>query len=66
MYRAQPVTREQLPRAYAVVERLTAKMGIPMPKMYVIPAESRMLLPQAAIRACIGGCDRRHPEPVKR
>jgi heat shock protein HtpX len=40
MYRAQPVTREQLPRAYAVVERLTAKMGIPMPKMYVIPAES--------------------------
>jgi heat shock protein HtpX len=40
MYRAQPVTREQLPRAYAVVERLTAKMGIPMPKMYVIPMES--------------------------
>src|SRR5215467_12775961 len=40
MYRAQPVTREQLPRAYAVVERLTAKMGIPMPKMYVIPTES--------------------------
>jgi len=23
MYRAQPVTREQLPRAYAAVERLT-------------------------------------------
>src|SRR5215831_18966678 len=40
MYRAQPVTREQLPRAYAVVERLTAKMGIPMPTMYVIPTES--------------------------
>ena len=40
MYRAQPVTREQLPRAYAVVERLTQKMGIPMPKMYVIPIES--------------------------
>jgi heat shock protein HtpX len=40
MYRAQPVTREQLPRAYAVVERLTAKMSIPMPKMYVIPMES--------------------------
>jgi len=40
MYRAQPVTREQLPRAYAVVERLTAKMGIPMPKMYVIPTDS--------------------------
>jgi heat shock protein HtpX len=40
MYRAQPVTREQLPRAYDVVERLTQKMGIPMPKMYVIPTES--------------------------
>ena len=40
MYRAQPVTREQLPRAYQVVERLTQKMGIPMPKMYVIPTES--------------------------
>src|ERR1700745_1605257 len=40
MYRAQPVTREQLPRAYQVVERLTQKMGIPMPKMYLIPTES--------------------------
>jgi heat shock protein HtpX len=40
MYRAQPVTREQLPRAYAAVERLTQKMGIPMPKIYVIPNES--------------------------
>jgi heat shock protein HtpX len=40
MYRAQPVTREQLPRAYEVVERLTAKQGLPMPKIYVIPTES--------------------------
>lgn len=40
MYRAQPVTREQLPRAYQVVERLTQRMGIPMPKMYVIPTDS--------------------------
>src|SRR5208283_3853195 len=40
MYRAQPVTREQLPRAYEVVERLTQKMGIPMPTIYVIPNES--------------------------
>src|SRR5579864_8113703 len=40
MYRAQPVTREELPRAYAAVERLTQKMGIPMPKIYVIPTES--------------------------
>jgi len=39
-YRAQPVTREQLPRAYDVVQRLTQKIGIPMPKLYVIPSES--------------------------
>lgn len=40
MYRAQPVTREQLPRAYEVVERLAAKQGLPMPKIFVIPSES--------------------------
>ena len=40
MYRAQPVTREELPRAYAAVERLTQKIGIPMPEIYVIPNES--------------------------
>ncbi|MGZ4787992.1 MAG: zinc metalloprotease HtpX [Terriglobales bacterium] len=40
MYRAQPVTREQAPRLYAIVERLTQKTGLPMPKIYVIPTES--------------------------
>ncbi|HXY13324.1 MAG TPA: zinc metalloprotease HtpX [Terriglobales bacterium] len=40
MYRAQPVTREELPRVYQVVERLTQKIGIPMPKIYVIPNDS--------------------------
>src|SRR5690349_3666848 len=40
MYRAKPVTREELPRAYQIVERLTQKIGIPMPKMYVIPTDS--------------------------
>jgi len=40
MYRAQPVTREELPRAYGAVERLTQKIGIPMPKIYVIPSDS--------------------------
>jgi heat shock protein HtpX len=34
---AQPVTREQLPRLYAVMERLSAKANLPMPKLYVIP-----------------------------
>src|SRR6185437_12196480 len=40
IYRVQPVTREQLPRAYQIVERLTQKIGIPMPKMYIIPTDS--------------------------
>src|SRR6202171_2698460 len=40
MYRAKPVTREELPRAYQIVERLTQKIGIPMPKIYVIPTDS--------------------------
>ena len=39
-YRAQPVTREQLPRVFQVVERLTQKASLPMPKIYVIPTES--------------------------
>jgi len=37
---AQPVTREQLPRIYEVVERLTQKVGLPMPRIYVIPTDS--------------------------
>jgi len=40
MYHAKPITREELPRAYQIVERLTQKIGIPLPKMYVIPTES--------------------------
>lgn len=34
---AQPVTREQLPRLYAVMERLAAKANIPVPRLYVVP-----------------------------
>jgi heat shock protein HtpX len=34
---AQPVSREQLPRLYEVMERLCSKAGLPMPKLYVIP-----------------------------
>jgi heat shock protein HtpX len=40
MYRAQPVTREQLPRVYSVVEQMTQRTGLPMPKIYVIPSDS--------------------------
>src|SRR5256886_5958112 len=34
---AQPVSREQLPRLYDVMERLAAKANIPVPKLYVVP-----------------------------
>ena len=34
---AQPVTREQLPRLYQVMERLAAKANIPVPKLYLVP-----------------------------
>ena len=39
-YRAQAVTREDLPGVYQIVERLTQKSGLPMPKIYVIPTDS--------------------------
>jgi heat shock protein HtpX len=34
---AQPISREQAPRLYAVMERLSAKANLPMPKLYMIP-----------------------------
>jgi heat shock protein HtpX len=37
---AQPVSREQLPRLYEVMERLAAKANLPVPKLYVIPEEA--------------------------
>jgi heat shock protein HtpX len=37
---AKPVTREELPRVYEIVERLCGKTGLPMPKIYVIPTQS--------------------------
>src|SRR6201987_1658000 len=40
MYRAQPVTREEAPRIYGIVERLTQRTGLPVTKVFVIPTES--------------------------
>src|SRR6202161_3536878 len=39
-YRAQPSSREELPRVYNIVERLSQKVGLPMPKVYLIPTDS--------------------------
>jgi len=40
MYRAQPISRDDLPRVYNIVERLSQKVGLPMPKVYLIPTDS--------------------------
>jgi heat shock protein HtpX len=37
---ARPVSREEAPRLYAVMERLAAKGNLPMPKLYVIPQQA--------------------------
>lgn len=39
-YSAQPVTRQELPRVYRILEGLTAREDLPMPKVYVIPTDS--------------------------
>jgi heat shock protein HtpX len=37
---AQPISREEGPRIYQIVERLAAKANIPVPKIYLIPTDS--------------------------
>src|SRR6202142_2825921 len=34
---AKPISREESPRLYAVMERLAAKANLPVPKLYMIP-----------------------------
>jgi heat shock protein HtpX len=37
---AQPISREEGPRIYQIVERLAGKANIPVPKIYMIPTDS--------------------------
>ncbi|MGA2632433.1 MAG: zinc metalloprotease HtpX [Terriglobia bacterium] len=37
---AQPISREENPRIYQIVERLAAKANLPAPKIYFIPTDS--------------------------
>jgi heat shock protein HtpX len=39
-YRAQPVTQQEAPDLYAIVQDLAQKAGIPMPRLYVIPDQA--------------------------
>src|SRR5215469_10807876 len=49
---AVPISREQAPRLYQVMERLSGKANLPMPKLYLIP--------QPAPNAFATGRDPRH------
>ena len=40
VHRAQPVSREQAPQLYEILDRLTARSGIPMPRVYMLPEEA--------------------------
>jgi heat shock protein HtpX len=40
MYRAKPVERGQAPELYGILEELTARANIPMPRLYIIPTDS--------------------------
>ncbi|HKY31836.1 MAG TPA: zinc metalloprotease HtpX [Candidatus Polarisedimenticolia bacterium] len=40
LHRAKPVTREQAPVLYTIMEGLTARSGVPMPKLYVVEADA--------------------------
>jgi heat shock protein HtpX len=37
---AKPISRQENPRIYQIVERLAAKANIPAPKIYYIPTDS--------------------------
>jgi len=39
MYRAQPAEPAQFPRLYQIVAGLTARAGLPQPKIYILPTE---------------------------
>ncbi len=40
MYGAKPVSRDEAPRLYAMLEYLCSRSGVPMPKVYIIPEDS--------------------------
>jgi len=37
MYRARPISREEAPQIYAILEELVKEANLPMPKLYMIP-----------------------------
>lgn len=40
VHKAQPITQEQAPWLYEMVDRLCRRAGIPMPKLYILPTQT--------------------------
>lgn len=40
IYGAKPVSRDEAPRLYAILDFLCSRSGLPMPKVYLIPTDS--------------------------
>lgn len=40
MHRAQPLAREKAPQLFEILDRLTSRAGIPMPRVYMLPEEA--------------------------
>jgi heat shock protein HtpX len=40
MYGAKPVSREEAPRLYSMLDFLCSRSGLPLPKVYIIPTDS--------------------------
>ena len=58
--RAKPVSREEAPRLYAIVEDLARRDGIPMPRLYVSPEQQPNAFatgrgPKKAVVCCTDG-----------
>ena len=71
MYGAQQVDRNAAPGLFAIVERLVARAGMPMPKIYIIHSDQPNAFAtgrdpeHAAVAATTGLLDRLSPEEVE-
>ena len=61
MYGAKPVSREEAPRLYSILDYLCSRGGLPMPKVYIIPTDSPNAFASRIVamsfcepRSCIG------------
>ena len=65
-YRAQPISRDDLPRVYNIVERLAQKVGLPTPKVYLHSTDSPNAFATGRNPARIGRRNAGHSGPAQR